>query len=110
LHFHPKDTFANKRAGIATSRFAKGGRGIFLLREFEIGEIIGYYFGGVKLTKENLHLHLPFLYAFFDDQNNIFIDPFDPNTNSASCSAAYANDNIHRRHSSSSCNQEVHQL
>ena len=51
-------------------------------------------FGGVKLTKENLHLHQPSLYAFFDYQNDIYIDPFDPSTNSISCLAAYANDNI----------------
>jgi hypothetical protein len=94
LHLHPKDDFANKRAGIATSEIAQGGLGLFVLRDFDIGEIIGYMFGGVKLTRENLHLHLPSLYAFFDDHNNIFIDPYDPNTKYISCSAAYANDNI----------------
>jgi hypothetical protein len=51
-------------------------------------------FGGVKLTKDNLHLHLSSLYAFFDYQNNIYIDPYEPTTKSKSCSAAYANDNI----------------
>ncbi len=50
--------------------------------------------GGVKIIKENLHLHLPSLYAFFGDHNNIFIDPYDPISKSISCSAAYANDNI----------------
>ena len=94
LHLHPTDTFANKRAGIATSRIASGGLGLFGLRELEIDEIIGHYYGGVKITKENLHLHLPSLYAFFDDHNNIFIDPYDPITNTISCSTAYANDNI----------------
>ena len=49
-HLHPKDDFANKRAGIATSRIAQGGLGLFALREFEIDDIIGYMFGGVKLT------------------------------------------------------------
>ncbi len=36
--------------------------------------------------------YIPSLYAFFDD-HNIFIDPYDPNSKSISCSAAYANDN-----------------
>ncbi len=67
---------------------------MFALRDFEIGEIIGYMLGGVKIIKENLHLHLPSLYAFFDDHINIFIDPYDPNSKSISCSSAYANDNI----------------
>ena len=94
LHYHPTDTFANRRAGIATSRIAEGGRGLFVTRDFEPKEIIGYMFGGVKLTKDNLHLHLPSLYAFFDYQNNIYIDPYEPTTEKISCSAAYANDNI----------------
>jgi hypothetical protein len=67
---------------------------LFVLREFEIGEIIRYMFGRDKLTKESMHLHLPSLYAFFDDHNHIFIDPYDPNSKSISCSAAYANDSI----------------
>jgi hypothetical protein len=94
LHYHPTDTFANRRAGIATSKIAEGGRGLFVTRDFEPKEIIGYMFGGVKLTKDNLHLHLPSLYAFFDYQNNIYIDPYEPSTKKISCSAAYANDNI----------------
>jgi hypothetical protein len=94
LHFHPTDQFANRRAGIATSRIADGGLGLFVTREHDIGDIIGHFFGGVKLTKENLHLHLPSLYAYFDDHNGIYIDPYDPVTHTISCSAAYANDNI----------------
>ena len=94
LQFHPTDAYANNRAGIATSRIASGGRGLFALREFDIGEDIAHFFGGVKITRENLHLHIPSLYAFFDDHNNIFIDPYDPTTGYISCSAAYVNDNI----------------
>jgi hypothetical protein len=50
----------------------EGGLGLFVTREFDIGDIIGHFFGGVKLTKDNL----------------------DPVTHTISCSAAYANDNI----------------
>jgi hypothetical protein len=51
-------------------------------------------FGGIPLTQENIHLHLPSLYSYFDEQNNIYIDPYDPVTKTIFCSAAYANDNI----------------
>jgi hypothetical protein len=56
------------------------------LRGFEVGEITGYCFGGVKITKVNLHLHQPSLYAFFDYDNGINMDPYDPATKAASCS------------------------
>ncbi len=45
LHYHPSDKFANRRTGIATSRIAEGGSGLFATSEFEPGDIIGYLFG-----------------------------------------------------------------
>jgi hypothetical protein len=94
LHFHPTDTYANQRSGIATSRIAQGGLGLFAVQECECEEIVGFMFGGLPLTKENIHLHLPSLYSYFDEHNNIYIDPYDPSTKTIFCSAAYANDNI----------------
>ena len=79
---------------MTTLVYAIGGRGMFVLQDFEVGEIIGYYFDKVKITTENLHLHLPSLYTFFDYDNEIYMDPYDPVTHSAFFLAAYANENI----------------
>ena len=94
LHLHPADKEANKKSGIATSRISQGGLGLFALQEREIGDIVGLMFGGVKLNKETLHLHSPSLYAYYDDHNEVYIDPYDPKSKYISCSAAYVNDNI----------------